>query len=105
MSDLDLNALSLGELKKLQKDVAKAIASFEDRKKTEARAALEEHARQLGFSLGEIAGDAGTRKRAPAAAKYRHPENPAMTWTGRGRKPRWVTDHLAKGGALDALAV
>lgn len=105
MSDLDLNALSLGELKKLQKEVAKAIASFEDRKKAEARAALEEHARTLGFSLGEIAGDAGTRKRAPAAAKYRHPENPAMTWTGRGRKPRWVTDHLAKGGALDALTV
>lgn len=105
MSDLDLNALSLGDLKKLQKDLAKAIASFEDRKKAEARAALEEHARTLGFSLGDLAGDAGTRKRAPAAAKYRHPENAALTWTGRGRKPRWVTDHLAKGGALDALAV
>ncbi|MFZ7092848.1 MULTISPECIES: H-NS family nucleoid-associated regulatory protein [Rhodobacterales] len=21
-------------------------------------------------------------------AKYRHPENPAITWFGRGRKPR-----------------
>ena len=22
--------------------------------------------------------------------KYRHPENPELEWTGRGRKPKWV---------------
>ena len=38
MTDIDLNALSLPELKQLQKNVAKAIASFEDRRKAEARA-------------------------------------------------------------------
>ena len=105
MSEIDLNELSLSELKQLQKDVTKAIASFEERRKSQARAELEEHARQLGFTLGDFAGETAARKRAAAAAKYRHPENPAVTWTGRCRKPRWVTDHLAKGGALGALAV
>jgi DNA-binding protein H-NS len=38
MADYDLEALSLTELKKLQKDVAKAISTFEDRQKAEARA-------------------------------------------------------------------
>lgn len=33
MADYDLKALSLSELKKLQKDVAKAITTFEDRQK------------------------------------------------------------------------
>lgn len=105
MSELDLNNLSLSELKQLQKTVTKAIASFEERRKAEARSALEEHARQLGFALGDFAGETPIRKRSASVEKYRHPENPEVTWSGRGRKPKWVTDHLAGGGALEDLAL
>ncbi len=45
MADYDLGALSLSELKKMQKDVAKAIATFEDRQKAEARTKVEALAR------------------------------------------------------------
>jgi hypothetical protein len=41
MADFDLEALSLNELKKMQKDIAKAISTFEDRQKAEARAKVE----------------------------------------------------------------
>jgi DNA-binding protein H-NS len=34
---------------------------------------------------------------APAAVKYRHPENAAVTWSGRGRKPQWFSDHINAG--------
>ena len=44
MADYDLEALSLSELKKMQKDVAKAISTFEDRQKAEARAKVETEA-------------------------------------------------------------
>jgi DNA-binding protein H-NS len=37
----------------MQKDVAKAIATFEDRQKAEARAKVEALARELGYSLAE----------------------------------------------------
>lgn len=50
MAEYDLEALSLGELKKMQKDVAKAISTFEDRQKAEARAKVEALARDLGYS-------------------------------------------------------
>ena len=33
MSDIDLNSLNFPELKQLQKDAAKAITNFADRKK------------------------------------------------------------------------
>jgi DNA-binding protein H-NS len=33
----------------------------------------------------------------PVAPKYRNPENPAETWTGRGLKPRWLAAAI-KGG-------
>jgi DNA-binding protein H-NS len=40
--NIDLNELSLKDLKDLQSQVAKAIAGFEDRRKREALAELED---------------------------------------------------------------
>ena len=37
--------------------------------------------------------------------KYRHPENFALEWTGRGRQPKWVAEWMAKGGKMESLAV
>lgn len=101
----DLNTLSLKELKDLQSQVAKAIAGFEDRKKKEALAELEEKAREMGFSLAELTGISVTRKRSPAVAKYANPANPSDTWSGRGRKPRWFDAALKSGKKPDDLAL
>jgi DNA-binding protein H-NS len=105
MADYDLGALSLSELKKMQKDVSKAISSYEDRQKAEARAKVEALARDLGYSLAELVGTETKSSRAPAAAKYRHPENPALTWSGRGRKPQWFVDALAAGKTASELEI
>ena len=94
MTDFDLEALSLTELKKMQKDIAKAISTYEDRQKAEARAKVEAFAWDLGYSLAELVGTETKIARAPAPAKYRHPENPALTWSGRGRRPQWFVDAL-----------
>jgi len=104
--DFDLHNLSLRELKDLQSRVTRAIATYEDRKKKEALAELEEKAREMGFSLAELTGLAAVpRKRAPASAKYANPANPAETWTGRGRKPRWFEAALASGKSPEDLAI
>jgi DNA-binding protein H-NS len=50
---------------------------------------VEAFAHDLGYSLAELVGTETKASRAPAAAKYRHPENPTLTWSGRGRKPQW----------------
>lgn len=106
MTSINLDTLSLSELKSLQKDIAKAIADFSDRKKTEAMAALEAHAKELGFSLAELTGAKKTRKSSgPAGAKYRHPENPEVTWSGRGRQPGWFKAAIDAGKAPETIAV
>ena len=105
MADFDLEALSLNELKKKQKDIAKAISTFEDRQKAQARAKVEAFARDLGYSLAELVGADTKTSRAPAAAKYRHPENPALTWSGRGRKPRWFAEALSAGKTAEDMAI
>lgn len=94
---VDLNAMSLKELKDLHAMTAKAIASYEDRKKKEALAELEDRAREMGFSLAELMGTTPARKRAPVAAKYANPANPSDQWSGRGRKPRWFDAALKSG--------
>jgi DNA-binding protein H-NS len=105
MGDLDLNALSLADVKQLHKDVAKAIAGYKDNKKSEACAALEAHAKELGFSLAELVGQPIRKVRAAVARKYQHPENPEVTWSGRGRRPLWFIAALAAGKTEGSLSV
>jgi len=101
----DLNSLSMKELKELQSQVAKAIAEFEERRKRQALAELEEKAKAMGFSLAELTGVVKTRKRSPSVAKYANPADKSDTWSGRGRKPRWFSDALAKGKKPQDLAI
>ena len=106
MTDLKLETLSLKELKTLQTNIVKAISTYQDRQVGAARAALQEHARSLGFSLEEIVGvGPGKATRAPAKAKYRHPENAEITWSGRGRRPAWFASAISAGKKPGDLAV
>lgn len=102
---MDLNNLSLKELKDLQSKVAKAIASFEERQKKEALAKLEEKAREMGFSLAELTGGASKTKRSVSAPKYANPANPSDTWTGRGRKPKWMVEAMAAGKSPEEFLI
>jgi DNA-binding protein H-NS len=103
--DINLNTMSLKELKDLQGQLTRAISSFEDRKRKEALAELEDKAREMGFSLAELTGAQIPRKRAPAGAKYANPANRSETWSGRGRKPRWFAEAIAQGKSPDELSV
>jgi DNA-binding protein H-NS len=104
---LDLDQFTLPELKKLQKDVDKAVTSFEARQKAVARAVLEAKAKELGFNLNQLLDEVQPSKNTkPVKAKYRNPLNPDKTWSGRGRKPRWLTVALTSVGAkLEDFAI
>ncbi len=47
-----------------------------------------------GFKVSDIFGGRGGKGRT-VAAKYANPDDPSETWTGRGRKPRWLSAKLA----------
>ena len=105
MADFNLEEMSLKELRQMQKDLAKAISTYEDRHKAEARAKLEAIAKEMGYSFAELIGVEVKTTRAPAVAKNRHPENAAVTWSGRGRKPLWFVESLEAGKAPEELAI
>lgn len=95
--------MSKSELLKLQKDVAKAIANFDTRARQEALAALESKAKEMGFSLSELTG--GKKSKSINPPKYRNPDNPEQTWTGRGRQPEWIKSAIKAGTDIDAFAI
>lgn len=103
---LELETLSLKELRQLQKDVEAAISDFKDREKRKALAEVEAFARERGLNPADLAELVGRKgKKSVGAAKYVNPADPTQTWTGRGRKPGWVSDALAAGKTLEDLAI
>lgn len=104
--DININSLSLKELRDLQSQIAKAITSFEDRKKKEVLAEVEEIVRSRGYSLAELTGAPPVvRKRAPSQPKYANPEDAQDTWSGRGRKPRWFEAAMKEGKKPEDVAI
>lgn len=107
MADYNLDKMDLDELKKLQKAVNKAVDDFHERKRREALAAAEKAAAELGFSLGELTSGQKTGKKTKTGLppKYRNPENPAQSWSGRGRRPQWVVEAIDNGVDLEEFRV
>ncbi len=100
---IDLDNMSLRELRDLRNKLDRAISTFEERRKREAIAAAENAVREFGFNLADLT--AGKPARGKIAPKYANPEDPELTWTGRGRKPRWVQDYLDSGKKLEDLEI
>ena len=103
--EMDLDALSLKELKDMRQKIDRAIASFEERKKRDALQELEEVAKRHGFDIADLTETLSARKRGPAAPKYANPHDPDQTWTGRGRQPTWVKAALEAGRKLEDLTI
>jgi DNA-binding protein H-NS len=105
MPKINLDKMPLDELQTLQQEVADSIAKAKQRNRSEALAAIEATAQQMGFEVAELFGAAKFAKKAPKPPKYRHPENASVTWSGRGRQPAWIKDALAKGKSLDLFLI
>ena len=103
--DIDYNDLTLEELKDINRKSAAAIADYENRQKKHAIQKATEIAKAAGFSSLEEMIAAQPAKRPQGEARYRNPENPDMTWTGRGRKPGWIIEALKAGKPLDDFAI
>jgi DNA-binding protein H-NS len=82
--------MSLKELIALDAKVKSAIDEKRVSERAEMRAKMEDMARASGFSVAELFG--GRKgKGSKVAPKYRNPKDPNQTWTGRGRRPLWMS--------------
>lgn len=110
---IKLDTLSVQELEALIQKAQELIArkQAQQEKLAGARAEIERIARDAGVSVDELLAQAGKapRKaasvRKPVAAKYRNPADASQTWSGRGKRPRWLADALAAGKKLESFAI
>ncbi|KAB2914144.1 MAG: H-NS histone family protein [Hyphomicrobiaceae bacterium] len=96
----DVDRMSYRELQELSLKIKKAMANVQERERALLRQKMEALAADAGFKLGEIVGGRGGKGRT-VAAKYANPDNPTETWTGRGRKPKWLAAKLKSGDRIE----
>jgi DNA-binding protein H-NS len=98
----DFNSMSVDELWVLRSEISSVLAS----KIAAEKATLEKRLRQL--QSNGLPSKAVRRERRPypqVFPKYRNPSDPAETWAGRGKQPRWVTEQLRSGRKLDDFRI
>lgn len=107
MAKVDLSKLDYKELTTLAGDIEKELTKREQDKRKAAIDAVAAAAKEHGFSLQELVGGTGKSGsgKSPQPPKYRHPENPEVSWSGRGRQPGWIRDGLAAGKSLEDFAI
>ena len=105
-----LGSLSLPDLKKVMEACEAQIVETQKKEKAETLRMMRELAESKGVDFEEIVQELGGAKKDKSRngnlpPKFRHPEDPSKTWSGRGRKPQWLRDLEAQGHSADEYKV
>jgi DNA-binding protein H-NS len=104
-----IDKLTYKQLLDLEKKIAAAIAKRKQEEKAELKRQITALAASSGFDVEEIVGGGGSRrgsrKGTKVAPKYQHPQDPSLTWSGRGRQPRWLVAELKKGKKIETFLI
>jgi DNA-binding protein H-NS len=94
-----LENMSVDELWSLHEEIQTILSMKLDAEKRE----LERRLVQLN---GYAESRPGARRPYPKVRpKYRNPERPSETWSGRGKRPRWMSAQLKSGKKVDEFLI
>jgi DNA-binding protein H-NS len=97
-----LGSMSTDELWMLREKIAATLAA----KITAEKEVLEDRLRLLKrVSVEQTVKTAERRPYPIVFPKFRNPDQPSETWTGRGKLPRWLTAQLGSGKQLDDFLI
>jgi DNA-binding protein H-NS len=99
MKRSDLEIMSIEELKVLQQKMAATLKA----KISAEKKVLEDRLSQLNgrFRVEQTTETPERRPYPTVSPKFRNPERPSETWTGRGKMPRWLAAQLKSGKQID----
>lgn len=100
-----LSLMSIEELEEIVSEALDLIEVKKVEKKKEAFLAAKASADKYGFDLEELVREFKSPTGKLSVPKYRNPEDFSQTWSGRGRKPAWFEEALAKGISPEELEV
>lgn len=96
--------LTLEEIRNKIADLEQQANAIEKASFDSALAEVKEKIAAFGFTAADLGLGLGqkARKTFKVHAKYKKGR---MSWSGRGRKPQFIQEHLAAGGSLDDLLI
>jgi DNA-binding protein H-NS len=89
--------MTYAELTQLRVRVDRLLVAKKNEATVELREKIANLVRSKGMTLEDVLGGNRGQRKGSVAVKYRDPKDPANTWTGRGRMPRWLVA-ATKGG-------
>ena len=107
----NLDAMSTNDLWQLHEEISSvlSIKLTSEKRELEKRLAQlrhEKEVRQSEVADGQPKDGSRERRKYPRVfAKYRNPNEPSETWSGRGKQPRWLTAALKMGRTIDEFVI
>jgi DNA-binding protein H-NS len=95
-----LEEMSADDLWQLHEELSTTL----HRKIGEEKAKLEERLRKLA-APNVVKLEAVRRPYPPVLPKYQDPDNPSVTWSGRGKQPLWLKGQLREGKKLEQFLI
>jgi DNA-binding protein H-NS len=83
----------------------KQVCSMLERKLEDEKHKLQRRLDELGRKFDTRAGIRQARPYRKVQPKFRNPEDPSTTWSGRGKKPHWMVELLAAGRTIEDLRI
>jgi DNA-binding protein H-NS len=102
MTKDDFERMSIDDLWSLHEQICSVLETKikDEKRKLEHR--LDELVRRSVAAQTDIRQTRPSQKGEP---KFRNPDDPSITWSGRGRHPRWMNELLAAGRAIDDFRI
>jgi DNA-binding protein H-NS len=98
--------MTLKQIEALEAQIAAAKTKAAETAKAELKAKIDGLLAGSEFTIGDLYPMAGRgRKKSKSVAKYANPDDRSQTYTGRGRRPKWLEARLKKGAKLDDFAI
>ena len=108
---INLDSMSVDEMWQLHEEISRVLSVRLTSEKRELEKRLERLRRDKQVtSLKAYNGEkdiarAPRRKYPRVYPKYRNPQVPSETWSGRGKTPRWLVAALKSGHKLEEFAI
>jgi DNA-binding protein H-NS len=110
MKKIDLEAMSVDDLWSLHEKISAILSAriTSEKRELEKRLAVLNRGRDVieGRVVQSYNADGQARRQYPTVfPKYRNPQMPSETWSGRGKQPRWLAAAIKAGRNIEDFKI
>jgi DNA-binding protein H-NS len=109
---LNLDAMTVDEMWQLHEEISQVLSVrlTSEKRELEKRLSQLRREREMRNSRPPEVPASGEavrerRKYPRVFPKYRNPDEPTETWSGRGKQPRWLASALSSGHSIEEFAI